>query len=434
MAQRAEPLTVGDLLELSPGDFERTVGRVFESMGYEVTVTGRTGDQGVDLRLEREGDLAIAQCKRYSGTVGQPAVRDFFGTMQHAKAARGFLVTTGVFSLAASTWAQGKAIALVDGPDLVAAVANAAIDVAPTMLAASPSPTKSLLELVRVAQADNGRFGRILVDGAPPSGCDYTELAQYLGGNLALMPSILEGSELRKFDAWEAREKMEPGLLFVNELDASSRTDMEAVIRLQRILGDSTVLIATRWDIRIPKRILAQFSTVIPTGDVEWESVADRKNWEKKWKAAAAEAGRRRKEREAEAKRRRKEAKAQVDQLLKKRAAAADRKRREAVTKERKRQLAHEEAALSREEVARKRDVVAMAGLYCDVCKKWFAEGYENWERLGKCSVCQRFLRFDGNRKVHQTGHSGIFGLRWHTSDPAAVARGKQTYIQKTFG
>lgn len=312
MAKKADSLTISDLLGLSPSDFERMVGRLFESMGYDVTATKQTGDQGVDLRLTREGEVAIAQCKRYSGTVGQPAIRDFYGTMQHEKVVRGYFVTTGVFSLAASTWAQGKAIVLVDGPDLVAAVANAAIEIG----ARKPlsAPQKSLLEIVRAAHANPTRLGRILVDGPAPTDTDYRELAQYVGGNLGLGLSYLEGSGLRNFDAWRAREEMEPGLLFVNELDAAPRKSMEDVMALGSLGG--RVLVATRWDMRLPRRILAEFSTVISASDVEWELVADRKSWKKRWKAAAEDAESRRKKRDAEAKRRLKEAHAEVERVL----------------------------------------------------------------------------------------------------------------------
>jgi restriction endonuclease Mrr len=38
--------------------------------------------------------------------------------MQHEGTPRGFLVTTGSISAAASRWAQGKPIELIDGPRL----------------------------------------------------------------------------------------------------------------------------------------------------------------------------------------------------------------------------------------------------------------------------------------------------------------------------
>lgn len=87
-------------------------------------MTRRTGDEGVDLVLDREGERSIAQCKRYRGQIGQPLVRDFYGALVHENAKRGYFVTTGRFSLPAQTWAEGKNITLVDGVDLLEAAGH----------------------------------------------------------------------------------------------------------------------------------------------------------------------------------------------------------------------------------------------------------------------------------------------------------------------
>ncbi len=116
--------SLSDLYALDPEEFERLVGTVFESLGYEVRLTKRSGDEGIDLELRKGDERSLAQCKRYRGTVGQPDIRDFYGVLVHENAARGYFVTTGQFSLAASMWAQGKPIALIDGVDFVAALEN----------------------------------------------------------------------------------------------------------------------------------------------------------------------------------------------------------------------------------------------------------------------------------------------------------------------
>jgi restriction system protein len=92
-------------------------------MGYEqVRVQGKTGDEGVDLTMHHSGVLVIAQCKRYTGNVGAPALRDFYGTLMHTRAAHGFFITTSGFTGAAQDWAAGKPIQLVTGGQLVTAV------------------------------------------------------------------------------------------------------------------------------------------------------------------------------------------------------------------------------------------------------------------------------------------------------------------------
>jgi hypothetical protein len=108
---------------LTPADFEHFCRVLLEAMGYEqVRVQGKTGDEGVDLTMHYGGVLVIAQCKRYTGNVGAPALRDFYGTLMHTGAAHGFFITTSGFTQAAQDWAAGKPIQLVGGGQLVTAV------------------------------------------------------------------------------------------------------------------------------------------------------------------------------------------------------------------------------------------------------------------------------------------------------------------------
>jgi rubredoxin len=111
--------TLEKLRTIDPIEFEKFVGDLFEKMGYIVKTTPKTGDEGVDLFIHKNNHLAVVQCKRYRGNVGQPQLRDLFGAMLHNKASEAFLVTTGVISLPAQSWATGKPIHLVDGKMLL---------------------------------------------------------------------------------------------------------------------------------------------------------------------------------------------------------------------------------------------------------------------------------------------------------------------------
>jgi len=109
-----------DLLEISPAEFEDMVVGLYRLKGYSATRTGATGDHGVDVIVKTQsGQKWVVQCKRWRGWVGEPVVRDFYGTMQHEKADRGVLVTTGTFSNAAREWAKGKPLGLVDGKEFL---------------------------------------------------------------------------------------------------------------------------------------------------------------------------------------------------------------------------------------------------------------------------------------------------------------------------
>ena len=112
--------TLEDLLALSPDRFELLIAKLFEAYGHRATVMGGNGDHGVDvLVLTGEGEKWIVQCKRYSGSVGEPVVRDLFGTMLHEAAQKAYLITTGGLTRQAVDWAAGKPIVLYDGDGLV---------------------------------------------------------------------------------------------------------------------------------------------------------------------------------------------------------------------------------------------------------------------------------------------------------------------------
>jgi restriction system protein len=114
-------LSLEQMYALTPSEFEAYVAeRIFARQGYHVLNTRDTKDGGIDILLtDRQGHRAVVQCKRYLGTVGEPVVRDLYGTMINAGATSAYLVTTGGISADARKWAFGKPIELIDGRRLV---------------------------------------------------------------------------------------------------------------------------------------------------------------------------------------------------------------------------------------------------------------------------------------------------------------------------
>lgn len=109
------------------GGFERLCQRLLREAGFQqVTVTGRSGDNGIDghgiLELNAFVTFKVLfQCKRYTGTVGAPQVRDFRGAME-GRADKGIILTTGTFTQEAKREARrdgARPIELVDGDKLV---------------------------------------------------------------------------------------------------------------------------------------------------------------------------------------------------------------------------------------------------------------------------------------------------------------------------
>ena len=113
--------------ELPPSGFERLCQRLLRESDFEqVTVTGRSGDGGIDghgvLKINAfVSHRVLFQCKRYNGSVGSSVIRDFRGAMM-GRADKGIILTTGTFTPDARREAirdGAPAIELVDGESLL---------------------------------------------------------------------------------------------------------------------------------------------------------------------------------------------------------------------------------------------------------------------------------------------------------------------------
>ena len=112
--------------QMEPDAFERLCQLVLrESEFYQVNITGRSGDGGIDgaaiLRLNGLVSFPVLfQCKRYAGSVPPSVVRDFRGAMQ-GRADKGIIMTTGNFTSDAKREATrdgAPPIDLIDGEAL----------------------------------------------------------------------------------------------------------------------------------------------------------------------------------------------------------------------------------------------------------------------------------------------------------------------------
>jgi len=115
------------LNEMSWQEFEMLVGEAFRRRGYSVVENGGGGaDGGVDLVLTREGERFLVQCKQWKAKkVGVKIVRELYGVMAAEGASGGYVVTSGVFTQAATAFASGKKIELVDGSHLLTLIQGA---------------------------------------------------------------------------------------------------------------------------------------------------------------------------------------------------------------------------------------------------------------------------------------------------------------------
>lgn len=111
--------------EVPPDGFERLARRLLREAGFvSATVTGKSGDGGIDgigvYRLSLVSFQVFFQCKRYKGSVGAGAVRDFRGAMS-GRGDKGLLITTGSFTADAKQEATrdgAPPVDLIDGERL----------------------------------------------------------------------------------------------------------------------------------------------------------------------------------------------------------------------------------------------------------------------------------------------------------------------------
>ena len=116
---------IEELLATPPDRFERLARRLLREAGFiSATVTGKSGDGGIDgigvYRLSLVSFPVFFQCKRYKGSVGAGAVRDFRGAMS-GRGDKGLLITTGSFTADAKQEATrdgAPPVDLIDGDRL----------------------------------------------------------------------------------------------------------------------------------------------------------------------------------------------------------------------------------------------------------------------------------------------------------------------------
>jgi hypothetical protein len=96
--------------EMSPRKFEELVADMFRNQGYDVTLTTRSYDGGMDVIAVQRSDIGtvmtIVECKRYAEDkkVGVDIVRGLYGVVEQKRATRGIIATTSFFTRGAKTF------------------------------------------------------------------------------------------------------------------------------------------------------------------------------------------------------------------------------------------------------------------------------------------------------------------------------------------
>jgi restriction endonuclease Mrr len=100
--------------------FEEFLAELFKQRGFQVEMTGKAGDQGVDLILSLDGLRIAVQAKGYtSGSVSNSAVQEAHAGMTHHRCHRAVVITNSRFTSGAIELAASVGCLLIDGDQIV---------------------------------------------------------------------------------------------------------------------------------------------------------------------------------------------------------------------------------------------------------------------------------------------------------------------------
>ena len=110
------------LANLDPYEFERVVAEYYRREGYKVEHCGGSGrfDGGIDLKMHRDSEYVIVQCKRENAyQVTHNVGHELLGVLLTEKADRAIVVNTGEFTpYAIETATREPRLELIDGDRL----------------------------------------------------------------------------------------------------------------------------------------------------------------------------------------------------------------------------------------------------------------------------------------------------------------------------
>jgi hypothetical protein len=92
------PVLPQDFTQMSGTEFEHYMAGVFEEQGYDATVLGGAGDQGVDLLLRKGNEFVAVQCKNYGQRIGNQPVQEVFAGARHHGVQQAWVVAPAGFT------------------------------------------------------------------------------------------------------------------------------------------------------------------------------------------------------------------------------------------------------------------------------------------------------------------------------------------------
>lgn len=106
--------TIEDIDLMSGIEFENFIGGLFFSYGYKYSVTKASGDQGIDVILEKDGQKIGVQCKRYNNKISNSAIQEVVAGISYYHLDKAIVVTNNYFTKSAEELARANNVELWD--------------------------------------------------------------------------------------------------------------------------------------------------------------------------------------------------------------------------------------------------------------------------------------------------------------------------------
>lgn len=111
-------LTNAEVENMDGFEFEDFLAGLYGKAGYIVQTTPKSGDQGADIIIEKDGLKIAVQAKKYAGKVNNKAVQEVVAAMKYYDCDKAMVITTGCFTKSATELADRNNVILKDKKSL----------------------------------------------------------------------------------------------------------------------------------------------------------------------------------------------------------------------------------------------------------------------------------------------------------------------------
>lgn len=105
-------ITIDDVDLMTGAEFEHFIARLFKAMGYEVSITQQSADQGIDVIALNDAMTLGVRAKCYSQAVGNSAVQEAVAGKAYYNCSKAMVITNSSFTPSAKQLAVANGVLL----------------------------------------------------------------------------------------------------------------------------------------------------------------------------------------------------------------------------------------------------------------------------------------------------------------------------------